>query len=178
MSSHITKEDLLNFTHQLHCQLRSSKGIKLTGLPALNEIENILFFRFIEEMKDITGIPEEYKFTTICEKYASDEKINDDKKIPHLGDRNCFKLWCEFYDITDKNCVLFKYLANNQIKKYVKSSINKMSAFVEKKEACQTIQILFNMVYNKFKNITFDSKFYDMFGAAHEEFKTNEHGNG
>jgi len=178
MSSQITKEDLLNFTHQLHCQLRSSKGIKLTGLPALNEIENILFFRFIEEIKDITGIPDEYKFTTICEKYATDEKRNENKKIPYLGDRNCFKLWCEFYDITDKNCVLFKYLGNQQIKKYIKSSISKVSAFVEKKEACQTIQILFNMVYNKFKNITFDSKFYDMFGAAHEEFKTNEHGNG
>lgn len=178
MSSQITKEDLLNFTHQLHCQLRGSKGIKLTGLPALNEIENILFFRFIEEIKDITGIPDEYKFTTICEKYASDEKINEDKKIPYFGDRNCYKLWCEFYDITDKNCVLFKYLSNQQIRKYVKSSIHKVSAFVEKKDACQTIQILFNMVYNKFKNITFDSKFYDIFGAAHEEFKTNEHGNG
>lgn len=178
MSSQITKEDLLNFTHQLHCQLRGSKGIKLTGLPALNEIENILFFRFIEEIKDITGIPDEFKFTTICEKYASDEKMNEDKKIQYFGDRNCYKLWCEFYDITDKNCVLFKYLGNQQIKKYVKSSIHKVSAFVEKKEACQTIQILFNMVYNKFKNITFDSKFYDMFGTAHEEFKTNEHGNG
>jgi len=38
MSSQITKEDLLNFTHQLHCKLRGAKGIKLTGLPALNEI--------------------------------------------------------------------------------------------------------------------------------------------
>lgn len=84
MSSQITKEDLLNFTHQLHCQLRGSKGIKLTGLPALNEIENILFFRFIEEIKDITGIPDEYKFTTICKKYASDEKIYEDKKFPIL----------------------------------------------------------------------------------------------
>ncbi len=177
MSSQITKEDLLNFTHQLHCKLRGAKGIKLTGLPALNEIENILFFRFIEEIKEITGISDEHKFTKICEKYASNEKINEDKKIPVLADRNCYKLWYEFYDITNKNCILMKYLSNQQIKKYIKSSVNKVSAFVEKKEVCQTIQILFNMVYNKFKNITFDSKFYDIFGSAHEEFKTNEHGN-
>ena len=62
----ITKEDLLHFTHQLHCKLRGAKGIKLTGLPALNEIENILFFRFIEERAEIKDIPNEIKFTAIC----------------------------------------------------------------------------------------------------------------
>ena len=178
MSTQITKEDLLNFTHQLHCKLRGAKGIKLTGLPALNEIENILFFRFIEEMDEIKkDIPVEIRFTTICEKYASDVAINEDKKIPKLSDRNCYKLWTEFYDGSNKNCILIKYFNNEQIKKYIKSSVTRVSAFIEKKEVCQTIQILFNMVYNKFANITFDSKFYDIFGAAHEEFKTNEHGN-
>ena len=38
MSTQISKEDLLAFTHQLHNELRGAKCIKLTGLPALNEI--------------------------------------------------------------------------------------------------------------------------------------------
>ena len=66
MTTSITKDDLLNFTHQLHCKLRGAKGIKLTGLPALNEIENILFFRFIEEREEILNISDDIKFTTIC----------------------------------------------------------------------------------------------------------------
>lgn len=177
MSSQITKENLLNFTHQLHCKLRGAKGIKLTGLPALNEIENILFFRFMEERKEIRDIPNEIKFTKICEKYATDEKIQEDNKIPTLSERNCYKLWVDFYDGTNQDCILIKYFGNQQVKKYIKSNVTRVSAFIEKPEACQTIQILFNMVYNKFKNITFDSNFYDMFGSAHEEFKTNEHGN-
>ena len=72
MSTQISKEDLLNFTHQLHNKLRGAKGIKLTWLPALNEIENILFFRFMEEIDEIKDIPDDISFTTICEKYATD----------------------------------------------------------------------------------------------------------
>jgi len=182
MSSQITKEDLLNFTHQLHNKLRGAKGIKLTGLPALNEIENILFFRFMEERTEIKDIPNEIKFTKICEKYATDEKLKEDLKIPILKDRNSYKLWSEFYDASDPDnvCILQQYFNNETIKKYIQSSVQKVSAFTESKRVAvaPTIQLLFNMVYNKFKNITFDSKFYDMFGTAHEEFKTNEHGNG
>jgi type I restriction enzyme S subunit len=181
MSTQINKEDLLNFTHQLHNKLRGAKGIKLTGLPALNEIENILFFRFMEERTEIKDIPNEIKFTKICEKYATDEKLKEDLKIPILKDRNSYKLWSEFYDASDPDnvCILQQYFNNETIKKYIQSSVQKVSAFTESKRVAvaPTIQLLFNMVYNKFKNITFDSKFYDMFGTAHEEFKTNEHGN-
>jgi type I restriction-modification system DNA methylase subunit len=184
MSTQISKEDLLNFTHQLHNKLRGMKGIKLTGLPALNEIENILFFRFMEEIKDIKDIPDEITFTSMCEKYATDKKIQEDKKIPHIADRNCFKLWDEFYNPSNTNeegCILVKYLGNETIKKYIQSAVTRISAFTDEKrgrEISPTIQVMFNMVYNKFKNIKFDSTFYDIFGSAHEEFKTNEHGNG
>ena len=184
MSTQISKEDLLNFTHQLHNKLRGAKGIKLTGLPALNEIENILFFRFMEEIDEIKDIPDDITFTSICEKYATDEKIKEDKKEPHIGKRNCFKLWDEFYNASNTNkesCIIAQYLNNNTISKYIQSAVTRISAFTDKNRGAEispTIQLMFNMVYNKFKNVKFDSKFYDMFGSAHEEFKTNEHGNG
>jgi type I restriction-modification system DNA methylase subunit len=181
MSTQISKEDLLNFTHQLHNKLRGAKGIKLTGLPALNEIENILFFRFMEEIDEIKDIDEDITFTAICEKYATDEKIKEDKKIPHIADRNCYKLWDEFYNTSNTKCIIGKYFSNETIKKYINSAVTRISAFTDKNrggEISPTIQVMFNMVYNKFKIIKFDSKFYDMFGSAHEEFKTNEHGNG
>ena len=178
MSEQISREDLLQFTHQLHCKLRGAKGIKLTGLPALNEIENILFFRFIEERKEIK-LDDDIKFSVICKKYATDEKIKEDKKIPNLKDRNCFKLWDEFYNTENEKCIIGKYFSNDVIHKYISSSVSRVSAFTDKNRSAisATIQEMFNMVYNKFKNIKFDSSFYDMFGAAHEEFKTNAHGN-
>lgn len=178
MSEQISREDLLQFTHQLHCKLRGAKGIKLTGLPALNDIENILFFRFIEERKEIK-LDDDIKFSAICKKYATDEKIKEDKKIPILKDRNCFKLWDEFYNTENENCIIGKYFSNEVIHKYISSSVSRVSAFTDKNRSAisATIQEMFNMVYNKFNNIKFDSSFYDMFGAAHEEFKTNAHGN-
>jgi type I restriction-modification system DNA methylase subunit len=178
MSEKISREDLLQFIHQLHCKLRGAKGIKLTGLPALNEIENIIFFRFIEERKEIK-LDDNIKFSKICERYATDEKIKEDKKLPNIADRNCFKLWEEFYDI-NTDCIIGKYFNNEVIHKYISSSVQKLSVFTDKNRSSMssTLQELFNMVYNKFKDIKFDSEFYDMFGAAHEEFKTNDHGNG
>jgi type I restriction-modification system DNA methylase subunit len=179
MSETISRDDLLQFTHQLNCKLYGAKGIKLTGLPALNEIENILFFRFIEERKEIK-LDDDIKFSAICKKYATDEKIKEDKKIPNIGDRNCFKLWDEFYNKENNNCIIGQYFNNEVINKYISSSVSRVSAFTDKNRSSlsSTLQELFNMVYNKFKNIKFDSSFYDMFGAAHEEFKTNAHGNG
>ena len=179
MSTQITKEDLLAFTHQLHNKLRGAKGIKLTGLPALNEIENILLFKFIEERKDI-NLDDNIKFSKICELYATDEKIKEDKKIPIFNNRNCYKLWYSFYNLNNPDCIIKKYFDNEVIHKYITSSVQRISAFTDnnRSQVAPTIQELFNMVYNKFKIINFDSSFYDMFGSAHEEFKTNEHGNG
>jgi type I restriction-modification system DNA methylase subunit len=178
MTTQITEEELLNFMHQMHCKLRSAKNIKLTGMPALNELENILLFRFIEEMKEIKNIPNNIKFSYVCEQYATDEKMNEDKRIPELQNRNYFKLWDYFYNSSNENCALLQYLNNETISKYITSKITRISAFVEKKMSGPIIQELFNAIYNKFKNIKFDSKFYDMFGAMHERFKTEAHGNG
>ena len=179
MSTQITRNDLLKFEHSLHDKLRGGKGIKLTGLPALNEMENIFLFRFIEENKEV-NLPNDIKFTFLCEKYATDEKIKEDKKIPILKDRNCYKLWHTFYNANNDDFILGQYFKNEFIRKYIKSSVNKISAFTEEKkqDISQTIQELFNLTYNKFKNINFDSTLYDMFGSSHEQFKTDEHGNG
>ena len=177
ISTQISEQDLLQFTHLLHCKLRK----KVTGLSALNEIENIMLFRFIEERKDIK-LKDDITFSKICEKYASDDKIKEDKKEPTFNKRNCYKLWEAVYDTSndDNNCMILEYHNNHIIRKYIKSSVHKISIFTDKDKALLSplIQELFNMVYNKFKNVKFDSSFYDMFGSAHEEFKTNAHGNG
>ena len=178
MSIQITRDELLKFEHTLHCKLRGAKGIKLTGLPALNEIENILLFKFIEENEEV-NLPNDIKFTSLCEKYATDDKIKEDKKIPNIKDRNCYKLWDTFYNANNEDFILGQYFKNDFIRKYIKSSVNKISAFTEakKQDISQTIQELFNLTYNKFKGVKFDSTLYDMFGSAHEQFKTDATGN-
>ena len=144
MSTQITRDELLKFEHSLHCKLRGAKGIKLTGLPALNEIENILLFKFIEENEEV-NLPNDIKFTFLCEKYATDDKIKEDKKIPNIKDRNYYKLWDTFYNANNEDFILGQYFKNDFIRKYIKSSVNKISAFTEakKQDISQTIQELF-----------------------------------
>jgi type I restriction-modification system DNA methylase subunit len=178
----IEKEELLNFIYSLYWKLKNFKGLQISRLTALNEIENILFFRLIEERKKIKGI--QIKFTKFCELYATDNKIKDDIKIPLLENKNYYKLWNEFYNISNKEkpCILQQYYNNDIIKKYISVYgtesilVQKVSIFTEtnKLELLPIIQLLFNMIYNKFKNIKFDSNFYEILGSVCEEFKTSD----
>ena len=40
----MNQDDLLQFLHSIHNKIRNANGIKLTGLAALNEINNVNSF--------------------------------------------------------------------------------------------------------------------------------------
>ena len=182
----ISQKDWLKFLDDLHNKLRNSKGLKLTQMPALYEISNFMLFRFLDSEKIIgIKIPKEDKMKKMYEKYATDEKIKEDKKTPNICDRNCYKLWDEIYNYKDDkkiekkdNCLILRYLNNEDLKPYLKSSTNRISAYIDNSKACETIQEIINLIYKKFENVDFDSKFFDMFGSAYEDFKTDACGNG
>jgi type I restriction-modification system DNA methylase subunit/restriction endonuclease S subunit len=176
----ITQKEWLDFLDLLHNKLRNAKGLKLTQMPALYEISNFMLFRFLDN-KDIIGIKisKDDKMKKMYEKYATDEKIKDDLKTPNISDRNCYKLWDEVYNFNNKDkCLLHRYLENEDLLPYLKSSTNKVSAYVNNSKGCVVIQDVLNVLYKKFESIEFDSKFFDMFGSAYEEFKTQACGNG
>ena len=175
----ITQKKWLDFLHLLHNKLRNGIGIKLTGMSALTEINNFILFRFLDDSEKFgLNIPDELKFKHVYEKYATKEKINEDQKIPYIKDRNCFKLWTHVYDLDDeKTCLLKLYYANDMLRGYLTSSVNFVSIYIKKYEASPTIQDIICTIYEEFKDITFDTNFFDMFGSAYEEFKTNACGN-
>ncbi|AYV82944.1 MAG: restriction endonuclease [Hyperionvirus sp.] len=168
----ITKDEWLAFLEVLHNKVRNAKGIKLTGMPALNEINNFLLLRFIEKYIDERELAEECKFSDIYEKYATKEIIDADAKIPKLADRNCYKLWDEVYN-TKNDCVLKQLLRDDFFKKYLNSEVSRVSAYIEKPTVCETIQEIFRLVHDKFDGIEIDYNFYDAFGSAYEQFKTD-----
>lgn len=77
---YMDKSTWLQFLEELHNKIRNSKGIKLTGLPALNEISNFLMIKFIEKYIDDEKLPQECKFSYLYKKYATDEKIKEDTR--------------------------------------------------------------------------------------------------
>lgn len=177
----ITQKEWLRFLNLLHNKLRNSRGIKLTEMPALLEISNFMLFRFLDNDNLGIQIPEELKFKHMYLKYATDKKIKEDLSIPKTSReiRNCDKLWSDVYDSQGnrENCLIKKYYETDTIQRYLDSTVTRVSAFVNKPEASETIQEIVNIIYKKFKNIEFNSEFFDMFGSAYEEFKTNAVGN-
>jgi type I restriction-modification system DNA methylase subunit/restriction endonuclease S subunit len=175
----ITQKEWLDFLDQLHNKLRSAKGIKLTQMKALNEISNFMLFRFLDSEK-IVGIkiPKDDRMKKMYEKYATDEKIKEDGKTPVMKDRNCYKLWHEVYNVNgNENCLILKYIKNENFAPYLKSTTDKISAYISSDKGCVVIQQVINIIYKKFENIDFDTKFFDLFGSAYEEFKMIACGN-
>ena len=70
------KEQWLGFLNELHNKIRGSKGLKLTGLPALNEISNFLVLYFIDYktfcLVDYSEIPYGNKNMTGTYRFTSD----------------------------------------------------------------------------------------------------------
>jgi len=175
----ITKKEWLDFLHLLHNKLRNSEGVKLTGMSALTEINNFMMFRFLDDCDKFGfDLPENYKCKNLYLKYATDKKIEEDKRITHNKDMNRTKLWESIYDFSgNDDSLLSLYFSHCDLRKYLLSSVDRISAYTTEKNSMITIQNIINIIYKKFKNITFDSKFFDMFGSAYEEFKTNACGN-
>lgn len=174
--NYMNQKDWLLFLHLLHNKIRGSKGIKLTGLPALNEISNFLLLKFAEKYVDEEELPEYCKFSFLYENYATDEEITKDKKIPNsrCADKSCYKLWDVVYNVKNSDCVLRILFGNDFFKKYLKSTVNGVSAYTEKPIMSETIQEIFNLVYNTFDGVKLNYDFYDAFGSAYEQFKTAE----
>ena len=82
----ISKERWLSFLNSLHDQLRDAKSIKLTGIPALNELSNFLMLYFIDKpmgnkessLVEEHNLPRKCSFEWLYEKYATKEIIKED----------------------------------------------------------------------------------------------------
>jgi len=179
----ITESDLLQFLHQIHCATRNGKGIKLTGIPSLNEINNFLALYFIKD--DITkyGLPEECSFDYLYENYATDKDILNDNKITmdKSDTRKSTQLWKLVYyaNDTEHDCIIKQIINNEHLKPYFASEVSRVSAYTTTAglKTAETIQKIFNMVYKKFKDVKLDYDFFDALGSAYEKFKTDEIGN-
>ena len=64
----------------LHNDVRNSRGLKLTGLAALNEINNYLLLFFIERKFEKYHLTDECKFSYMYENFCTDDCIKDDSK--------------------------------------------------------------------------------------------------
>jgi hypothetical protein len=64
-----SNKDYLAFFHKLHCILRDGE-IGLTGLNALNEINNMVLILFMEQYVDTYDMDESNKFSYIYNKYV------------------------------------------------------------------------------------------------------------
>ena len=62
--------------HTLHNDVRNSRGLKLTGMAALNEINNYLLLFFIERnFHKYLTLDSTCKFSYMYENYCMDEHI-------------------------------------------------------------------------------------------------------
>lgn len=182
-NKNITKEEWLAFLHSLHKEIRDSKSIKLTGIPALNEISNFLLLYFtdknglIKKEIDKGKLKNECSFEYLYNEYASDKKISDDRKKPDIVDKNSYKLWHMIYDTHDddiRECVLQQLINNDFFKKYLVDNVTRISAYINRKDAHQTIQSIFKIIHDRLDGISLTYQFYDAFGSAYEQFKTDE----
>lgn len=172
--STISETDWLKFLQQLHNKLRNSKGIRLTGIPALNEINNFLVFVIVEMYAEEQKLPNECRFSWLHKQYASPAKIQEDTKIPLIKDKNSHKLWTTVYNGNgNPNCTLRQLINNDFFKKYLRTDVASISAYINKPEAAPSIQDIFNTIHDKCKDIKLNHNFYDAFGSAYEQFKTD-----
>jgi type I restriction-modification system DNA methylase subunit/restriction endonuclease S subunit len=184
MSNIMDKNAWFSFLHTLHNITRNGKGIKLTGLPALNEINNFLVLMFLENKIESYGLPNHCKFTYLRDEFCTDAKIKEDENQSSYGNKNCYKLWKKYCDISETDCVIRLFATHAYIKKYIKNNVNSICAYTEKHEAGVNIQKIINEIYKKFdsianfynKNITqltLDDWDFDAFGLAYEQWKSD-----
>lgn len=174
--SDLTQDDLLQFLHSIHNILRSSNGgIALTGLGALNEINNFFALYFIKDKIVEQGLPVECSFDNIYKTYCTDEiiikdgKITSDKSETRIG----IKLWQNMYNNANINCLMAKIAKHDYFGKYFCSDFTKTTAFASNFKGYQKIQQIINLMYKKFDGVAFNYKLYDALGAAYEKFKTD-----
>jgi len=183
MSNIILSTDWLNFIWTLHNKVRNGKGIKLTGLGALNEINNFLLILFLSrKLKDYdldNTCSLKYMYNTFC----SPEAEQKEKKLKDPNYHNYKKLHEHYCDPTNEDCVLLKLINNDIIKKYLKNDVNVICSLCDNNETGRTILDIFKYMYEHFQNIaknngledinelSIDDFGFDAFGNAYEKFK-------
>jgi len=184
----IKNDEWLAFMDQLHNTVRNSEGIKLTGMVALNEINNFLVIWFAEKIgekndngKQLYELEDRCKFSWLYNQYATDEKISEDNKMKKNMDEktNHKKLWYAVYKMSQKEneyCVLQTFVKYPILKRCVYDDISKLSVYASKSDASRTIQSIFNMIHKKLNGVEIDHEFFDAFGSAYERFKTDSVG--
>ena len=174
------------FFHKLHCILRDGE-LGLTGLSALNEINNIIFYIFIE-CSDIIKLNENEKFSKLYEKYVTG-KIEKTSKVSG-GNTNELIQMQKAYNINLNN--IFK---NANAKKYIFSDTNGLTAFrlIDVEDIDKNVSYA-NQLYELLKESKYfflgkdpiseinikqklDEIDFDILGDAYEKFKEDEVGN-
>lgn len=195
--SNMTQKDYGQYFHKLHCILRNGE-LGLTGMPALNEINNIVLLLFIEPSLGKFEIDNKYSFSYLYNNYVIpliEHKPSMGKNIVKIGDL------IDYYVMILGDI----YSENELIKKYILSDTNRMtSLFVldktqkddeEKqigfgKQLSEMIEETVNFFFHNGKKFNTPPKItskmieerihaidFDILGDAYEKFKEDDVGN-
>lgn len=186
--SNISSQSWLNFLWSLHNDVRNARGVKLTGMGALNEINNYLLLFFIEREFDEYCLSDDCKLSYMYKEFCTDEKIKEDTKSSGMTEddkkkKNYWKLWNHWCNINSMECVLRKLAKSMKIQKYIKNEVTAICAFTDNCETGKTIQNIISKIYKIFAkivnsddpkdvmNVALDTFGFDAFGDAYEKFK-------
>tara|TARA_B110001469_G_scaffold26919_1_gene27657 strand:- start:1010 stop:3643 length:2634 start_codon:yes stop_codon:yes gene_type:complete len=170
--------------HNIHCILRAGESA-LTGMAALNEINNFILFIFIEPRIDkIFGEGNNnIKFSYLVKKYIKKSQVDNQLNS---------ELQVEFDKIIDK------YYDNEYLMKYLKTDTTRTSVFIGLSQdsdeeldkytgLCQQLYDIIktckdfffqeNDLTDEYIKQVFDNIDFDMLGEAYEKFKEDEVGN-
>jgi type I restriction-modification system DNA methylase subunit len=189
-TQNFTLNGFMSYLHSLHNTLRNGET-SLTGLPALNEINNILTILFIEKniVTEKYDLDEKCQFSwiwnNIVYKYNTAKNEPDERK--YLA-----RLWNTYANVHDDECVIRKLYEYKKTKPYMFSQVGRVTAFTDidttnkhdYTQNCKMIVELFNKTkeffFGKTKKIEtyvdIDKVGFDILGEAYEKFKEVEVG--
>ena len=183
MSNIISSSNWLNFIWTLHNKVRNGKGVKLTGLAALNEINNFLLILFLSRKLKDYDLDDTCSLKYMYDTFCSPEAEQKEKKLKDPNYHNYKKLHEHYCDPTNEDCVLLKLINNDIIKKYLKNDVTVICSLCDNNETGKTILDIFKYMYEHFQNIaknngledinelSIDDFGFDAFGNAYEKFK-------
>jgi type I restriction-modification system DNA methylase subunit len=172
----------------LHNDVRNSRGLKLTGMAALNEINNYLLLFFIERKFEKYHLINECKFSYMYKTFCTDEHIKYDTKHYSSDSKsnqllNYYKVWNHWCNTQNTTCVLRQLAGSGRIQKYLQNEALSMCAFTTNFDTGKTIQMMINRIWKQFAsiansddpvivmNLPLESFGFDAFGDAYEKFK-------
>lgn len=186
MKSNIDSQSWQTLMHSLHNDVRNSRGLKLTGMAALNEINNYLLLFFIERnFQKYPTLDDTCKFSYMYKHFCTDEHIKSDNDHYSYDkiELNYYKVWDHWCNTKNENCVLRKIAGSARIQKYLQNEALTICAFTQNADTGKTIQSMINKIWTKFShiansddpnvvmNLPLESFGFDAFGDAYEKFK-------